>query len=126
MQDWLGKLAQGLDTPITADSLSSGEAQLVALARAFLHNPKLIILDEASARLDPATEQQLEQALDTLLEQRTAIIIAHRLKTVERASHILILQQGSVLEFGARQALAANPDSSFAELRRVGLEEVLA
>lgn len=125
LSDWYAALQNGLDTAITADSLSSGEAQLVALARAFLRDPKLIILDEASARLDPATETRLETALDKLLENRTAIVIAHRLKTVERATHILILQQGQILEFGQRQALAENPTSSFAELRRVGLEEVM-
>ncbi len=125
LSDWFNALANGLETAITPDSLSSGEAQLVALARVFLHDPKLIILDEASARLDPATEHRLETALDKLLENRTAIIIAHRLKTVERATHILILQQGKVLEFGTRQALASTPTSSFAELRRLGLEEVM-
>ncbi len=125
LEDWFAALPNGLETPLTADSLSSGEAQLVALSRAFLRDPKLIILDEASARLDPATESRLETALDKLLENRTAIIIAHRLKTVERATDILILQQGKILEFGKRQALSNNPNSSFAELRRVGLEEVL-
>jgi ATP-binding cassette, subfamily B, bacterial len=122
---WLEKLPKGLDTMLSTDSLSSGEAQLVALSRAFLRQPQLIILDEASARLDPATEAQLEQALEKLLEGRTAIVIAHRLKTVERATHILVLEQGQVLEFGKRLALLAKPDSRFAELRHIGLEEVL-
>jgi ATP-binding cassette, subfamily B, bacterial len=126
LNSWLKKLPNGLDTMLSSDSLSSGEAQLVALSRAFLRQPQLIILDEASARLDPATEAQLEKALEKLLEGRTAIIIAHRLKTVERASHILVLEQGRVLEFGQRLALLANPNSRFAELRHVGLEEVLA
>ncbi len=126
LRDWLETLPDGLDTPIASGSLSAGEAQLVALARAFLHDPKLIILDEASARLDPATEARLERALDTLLHNRTAIIIAHRLQTVERATHIMVLEAGEVLEFGERTALSDNPRSKFAELRRVGLEEVLA
>jgi ATP-binding cassette subfamily B protein len=124
--EWLDGLPDGLETMISAGSLSAGEAQLVALARAFLHDPGLVILDEASARLDPATEARLERALDTLLRGRTAIIIAHRLHTVDRASHILVMDAGRVLEFGERQILAANPRSRFAELRRVGLEEVLA
>jgi ATP-binding cassette, subfamily B, bacterial len=124
--DWLESLPEGLSTPLATDSLSAGEAQLVALARAFLHDPGLVILDEASARLDPATEARLERALDTLLAGRTAIIIAHRLRTVERATHIVVLESGRVLEFGERQSLAANANSRFSELRRVGLEEVLA
>jgi ATP-binding cassette, subfamily B, bacterial len=125
LTDWFNALPNGLETAITPDSLSSGEAQLVALARAFLRDPKLIILDEASARLDPATETRLENALDKLLENRTAIIIAHRLKTVERATHILVLQQGQILEFGQRQTLANTPSSNFAQLRQVGLEQVM-
>jgi ATP-binding cassette, subfamily B, bacterial len=124
--DWLETLPEGLSTPLAAGSLSAGESQLVALARAFLHDPGLVILDEASARLDPATEARLERALDTLLAGRTAIIIAHRLRTVERATHILVLESGRVLEFGERQSLARNANSRFSELRRVGLEEVLA
>ena len=124
--DWLEGLPEGLGTPLAAGSLSAGEAQLVALARAFLRDPGLVILDEASARLDPATEARLERALDSLLANRTAIIIAHRLHTVERASHILVMDSGQVLEFGERAALAANQHSRFAQLRRVGLEEVLA
>jgi ATP-binding cassette, subfamily B, bacterial len=124
--DWLESLPEGLSTPLATGSLSAGEAQLVALARAFLHDPGLVILDEASARLDPATEARLERALDTLLAGRTAIIIAHRLRTVERATHILVLDSGRVIEFGERQSLARNANSRFSELRRVGLEEVLA
>ena len=124
--DWLESLPEGLGAPLAAGSLSAGEAQLVALARAFLHDPGLVILDEASARLDPATEARLERALDTLLAGRTAIIIAHRLRTVERATHIVVLESGRVLEFGERQSLARNANSRFSELRRVGLEEVLA
>ena len=126
LRDWLDGLPDGLGTMISAGSLSAGEAQLVALSRAFLHDPGLVILDEASARLDPATEARLERALNTLLQNRTAIIIAHRLHTVDRASHILVMDSGRVLEFGERHVLAANPHSRFSELRRVGLEEVLA
>jgi ATP-binding cassette subfamily B protein len=86
----------------------------------------LVILDEASSRLDPATEQRLEQAIDRLLAGRTAIIIAHRLATVGRADQILILDQGRSVEFGPRTELAAMPNSHFAGLLRTGLEEALA
>jgi ABC-type multidrug transport system fused ATPase/permease subunit len=126
LEAWLARLPRGLDTPISATSLSAGEAQLVALARVFLKDPGLVILDEASSRLDPATEALLGRALARLLDGRTAVIIAHRLATVERADDILILQDGRVLEHGPRKLLAADPRSRFAELRRAGLQEVLA
>ena len=111
--------------------LSAGEAQLLALARVFLREPSLIILDEASSRLDPATERMLEQAIDRLLKPRdqharTAIIIAHRLQTVQRADSILLLEQGRLLEYGPRTELSTDPRSRFAELLRIGMEEMLA
>jgi len=92
----------------------------------FLKEPGLVVLDEASSRLDPATERLLDRAVDRLLEGRTAIVIAHRLATVERADRLLILEEGRVVEEGDRAALAADPGSRFARLRRVGLEEALA
>ena len=124
---WLASLSQGLDTRLEgSDNLSAGEAQLLALGRVFLADVGLVILDEASSRLDPATEFLLERALDRLLEDRTAIIIAHRLSTVRRADEIMILDRGRVLEHGERRALAADPDSVFAHLLEVGIEEALA
>ncbi len=126
--DWLGSLPKGLDTELEtgARSLSAGEAQLLAFARVFLRNPGLVILDEASSRLDPATEQKLERAIDKLLKNRTAIIIAHRLDTVLRADEILILDQGKVSEYGDRKQLAADSNSRFYQLLQTGMEEVLA
>ena len=123
---WTRGLAQGLDTELQSGSLSAGESQLLAFARVFLSNPSVIVLDEASSKLDPATEAILERAMTQLLAGRTAIIIAHRLKTIERADDILILEHGRILEHGSRVALMANPHSRFSELRRKGLEEVLA
>lgn len=123
LQTWLERLPNGLDTLITGASLSAGEAQLIALARVFIKDPGLVILDEASSRLDPVTEVLLNQALVRLLQGRTAIIIAHRLTTVERADHILMLDQGRVLEQGPRAELAANPHSRFSKLRRLGSVE---
>jgi ABC-type multidrug transport system fused ATPase/permease subunit len=84
-----------------------------------------VILDEASSRLDPATERLIERAVDHLLDQRTGIIIAHRLATVLRADDILILEGGRIREYGEREALRNNPRSRFAELLRTGMEEVL-
>jgi ATP-binding cassette subfamily B protein len=128
LNDWYASLVNGLDTKldIGSRSLSAGEAQLLAFTRVFLRDPGLVILDEASSRLDPATEQRLERAVDKLLQNRTAIIIAHRLGTVQRADEIMILESGQVVEYGDRQALAANLDSRFYQLLRTGLEEVLA
>ncbi|MFO7584882.1 MAG: ABC transporter ATP-binding protein [Anaerolineales bacterium] len=128
LDDWLASLSNGLDTELDTGgrSLSAGEGQLLAFARVFLRNPGLVILDEASSRLDPATEQRLERAIDKLLHGRTAIIIAHRLGTVHRADDIMILEGGRIQEYGNRQQLAANPQSRFYQLLQTGLEEVLA
>jgi ATP-binding cassette subfamily B protein len=128
LDGWARGLPEGLDTRLSAGGagLSAGEAQLLAFARVFLKDPGLVILDEASSRLDPASERLLERAIDRLLRGRSAIIIAHRLATVQRADEIVILEQGRVAERGARAALAAEPTSMFAGLLRSGLEEVLA
>jgi ABC-type multidrug transport system fused ATPase/permease subunit len=82
-------------------------------------------LDEATSRLDPATETLIEQAVEKLVRGRTAIIVAHRLGTVQRADDILILEDGRVIEYGPRAQLADDPTSRFAHLLRVGMEEVL-
>ncbi len=126
--DWLRSLPTGLDSEMAADatSLSAGEAQLLAFARVFLHDPGLVILDEASSRLDAATEQRIERAMDRLLRGRTGLIVAHRLGTVGRADEIMILEGGRVCEHGARERLAADSGSRFAGLLRTGLEEALA
>jgi ABC-type multidrug transport system fused ATPase/permease subunit len=128
LSDWLARLPKGLDSELQSDSggLSAGEAQLLAFARVFLQDPGLVLLDEASSRLDPATERRIERAIDALLRGRTAIIIAHHLETVQRADDILILEDGRVREHGARIALAAQPDSRFAQLMRTGMSEALA
>jgi ATP-binding cassette subfamily B protein len=125
---WYDGLPAGLDTVLEANGggLSAGQAQLLALTRIFLADPGLIILDEASSRLDPATEQLLERAIMKLLRNRTAIIIAHRLSTVMRADKILVLEHGRVREFGERTALLDDPASRFSHLVQTELQEVLA
>jgi ATP-binding cassette subfamily B protein len=127
LDEWLPALPKGLDTKLETGgrSISAGEAQLLAFTRVFLRNPGLVILDEASSRLDPATEQLIERAIDKLLKKRTAIIIAHRLGTIHRTDDIMILEDGRIVEYGNRQRLAANPDTRFHGLLRTGLEEVL-
>jgi ATP-binding cassette subfamily B protein len=125
--DWYCAQPYGLETRLSGgSSLSAGEAQLLAFVRVFLRDPRLVILDEASSRLDPATEQLLERAIDRLLYNRTAIIIAHRLETVRRADDILILEDGRVVENGRRRALANDPNSRFYGLLQTGLQEALA
>ncbi len=127
LQNWLDDLPDGLDTHIAAHgSLSAGQAQLLSFGRVFLMNPQLIILDEASSRLDPATEQRIEQALDRLLANRTAVIVAHRLATVHRAHEIMILDQGQIIEHDRRETLLADPTSHFSQLLRIGLAEAFA
>ncbi len=128
LSGWLAELPDGLDTVLGSDGggLSAGQGQLLALARAFLRAPGFVILDEASSRLDPITEGIMEGAMDRLLSGRTALIIAHRLKTLDRADDILILGHGKVLEYGERAALAADPDSQYAKLLKGGMEEMLA
>ena len=125
---WYSSLTDGLDTTLSSDGggLSAGEAQLLAFTRIFLRNPGLVILDEASSRLDPATEQLIERAVGRLVQGRTAIIIAHRLATVERVDEIVVLEEGRILEHGPRDQLAADSTSRFHQLLRSGLEEVLA
>ena len=127
LEPWYRSLPEGLDTKLTpgGSGLSAGEAQLLSFARVFLKNPGLIILDEATSRLDPVTERLLERAIDKLLEGRTGIIIAHRLATVQRANTIMILEDGHCCEYGQREALASEPSTRFAHLLRTGLEEVL-
>jgi ATP-binding cassette, subfamily B, bacterial len=125
LHDWVRTLPKQLDTELSSANLSAGEAQLLAFTRVFLRNPSVIILDEASSRLDPATEALLERAVSKLLKGRTAIIIAHRLQTILRSDEILILEDGKMLEHGSTKILGNDPTSRFAQLRRTDLEEVL-
>ena len=125
--EWVQALG-GLDAELAAGGggMSAGEAQLLAFTRLLLRDPGLVILDEAASRLDPITEARLERAIDRLLAGRTAIVIAHRLRTVSRADDILILEEGQVVEFGPRRQLAEDPASRFHRLLQTGLQEALA
>jgi ABC-type multidrug transport system fused ATPase/permease subunit len=127
--EWYRALPDGLDTLLTgSDGLSAGEGQLLAFARVFLRDPGVVILDEASSRLDPATERLIERAVDRLLAGRTGIIIAHRLSTIERVDDVMILEGGRILEHGPRLELLARADSRFAHLLQASsaeAEEVL-
>jgi ATP-binding cassette subfamily B protein len=125
---WYRSLPMGLDTELGSDGegLSAGEAQLLAFTRVFLADPGLVILDEASSRLDPATEQLIERAVSKLLTGRTGIVIAHRLGTILRANEILIMEHGRMLEHSDRESLARDSTSRFYHLLQTGLEEVRA
>ncbi len=121
--DWCAGLPLGLDTPLESGSLSAGEAQLLSLARVFLKNPDVILFDEFSSRLDPATELSLRSAVDRLLAGRTAIIVAHRLETVQRVDEILVLDQGRIQEHGRREDLLQNRLSHYAQLLEIDQRE---
>ncbi len=115
---WYHSLSQGLETKLGTgeDGISAGEAQLLAFARVFLTNPDLVILDEASSRLDPFTEKLVEQGTERLFANRTGIVIAHRLETLQWVDDIMVIEHGHILEMGPRAELANNPQSHFAQL----------
>ncbi len=107
--DWLDALPQGLETQVGEEGkgISMGQRQLVALARVLLQDPAIIILDEATASVDPLTEAQIQEGLDVVLQNRTAIVIAHRLSTIRSAGRIIVLRQGKIIEEGDHVALMA-------------------
>ncbi|MEE1565673.1 MAG: ATP-binding cassette domain-containing protein, partial [Acidimicrobiales bacterium] len=105
----LDRLPAGIDSPVheRGASLSAGERQLLALARVFLAKPRMLVLDEATSNLDLLSEGVIERALDTVLEGRTAVIIAHRLATVLRADRIAVVDGGRIAEIGTHAELVA-------------------
>ena len=121
----LGRLPQGLDTELRerGGNLSSGERQLLAVARVAIRNPNVLVMDEATAFMDPSTEATLQRDLDRLLERRTAVVIAHRLATVEAADRILVLRRGRLIEQGTHRQLRAQGGlyAELAELQERGL-----
>lgn len=114
----------GIHRPLGAGGagLSAGEAQLLALARVWLRDPDLVVLDEATARVDPQTEQKIEQAVAQLMAGRTTVIIAHRLSTLRHVDEIVVLDRGRIVEHGDRSLLAADGDSRFHRLLELALD----
>ncbi|WP_238581681.1 ABC transporter ATP-binding protein [Demequina aestuarii] len=106
---WVAALPHGLDTPVgpRGELLSAGERQLVSIARAYLRDPDLLILDEATSAVDPATEVRISRALEGLMQGRTAVVIAHRLSTAERADVVAVMEQGELVEVGPHRELVA-------------------
>ena len=107
--DWVDSLQDGLQTDVGeyGRALSMGQRQLVALARILIQEPAIVILDEATASVDPLTEAQIQEGLDVVLKDRTSIVIAHRLSTIEHADRIIVLDRGVVVEEGTHQSLLA-------------------
>lgn len=107
--DWLAGLPEGVRTPVgeRGESLSVGERQLVALARAFVADPDLLVLDEATSAVDPATEARLTRALERLTDGRTSVTIAHRLSTAEAADEVLVVEAGAIVQRGTHDELVA-------------------
>jgi ATP-binding cassette subfamily B protein len=117
LTDWVSGLDQGVATPVgqRGESLSAGERQLVAVARAYVADPDLLVLDEATSAVDPATERRLTRALDRLTDGRTTLTIAHRLSTAERADEVLVVDAGHVVQRGTHAALV-DADGPYARL----------
>jgi ATP-binding cassette subfamily B protein len=107
LESWFATLDHGLDSSVGArgELLSAGERQLVSIVRAYLRDPDLLILDEATSAVDPATELRISRALEALMSGRTAIVIAHRLSTAERADLVGVMDRGRLVEFGTHAGL---------------------
>jgi putative ABC transport system ATP-binding protein len=107
LADWLGGLPDGVRTPVgeRGEALSVGERQLVAVARAYVADPDVLVLDEATSAVDPATEVRLARALDSLTRGRTTLTIAHRLATAEAADEVIVVDAGRVVQRGPHAEL---------------------
>jgi ATP-binding cassette subfamily B protein len=124
--DFVCKLPSGYDTVVgeRGHTLSGGERQRVSIARAILHNPRILILDEATSSVDTETEREIQQALDRLIAGRTVFAIAHRLSTLRRASRLFVIEDGRLVESGTHRELLARHDGRYRRLHEMQLQLV--
>lgn len=124
LSGWLEGTSAGLDTPVgtRGELLSAGERQLVSIARAYLCDPDVLILDEATSAVDPATEVRISRALEALMRGRTAVVIAHRLSTAERADLVAVMNHGELVEFGSHSELV-NAGGAYERLHRAWVSQ---
>ncbi len=121
--DFISRLPQGYATKLSegATNISSGQRQLISFARLLAHNPKVIVLDEATSSIDTETERLIQKGMKTLLSGRTSIVIAHRLSTIRHAHKILVLSGGEIIEMGTHEELLKK-NSLYATLYRLQYE----
>ncbi|MDG4832068.1 ABC transporter ATP-binding protein [Solwaraspora sp. WMMD1047] len=125
LADWVDGLPAGLATPVgeRGEALSVGERQLVALARAYVADPDLLVLDEATSAVDPATEVRLQRTLDAVTRGRTTVAIAHRLSTAQSADEVIVVDRGRIVQRGPHDDLVRDPDSIYGQLFASWLEQ---
>jgi len=122
--DFICKLGQGYDTVVgeRGHTLSGGERQRISIARAILHDPRILILDEATSSVDTETEHQIQEALDRLIAGRTVFAIAHRLSTLRKASRLFVISEGRLAESGTHRELLAKSDGIYRRLHEMQLQ----
>ena len=122
--DFICKLGQGYDTVVgeRGHTLSGGERQRISIARAILHDPRILILDEATSSVDTETEREIQEALERLIAGRTVFAIAHRLSTLRRASRLFVIEEGRLAESGTHRELLARPNGMYRRLYEMQLQ----